>query len=1248
MAVKKIIYTIEVQGTEQQVRKLNEIEKELYDITKARNALITKQRKGNELTKQEEQELTSLTAKQKELSAARTRQNQEISRTINYNNSNINTLRGVNAELAVLRNKIQDVVIGSREYQQIGKRIKDLESKQRDYNREIGRGTTFVGEYARGAINAFGRVGVAAASVMAAWGAVSGTIGKSLNIYKQAERAEMLLSAAIRNRGETTQLTTDQLLENASALSKLGSAGRTDILKGITTQLLTFRNISDEIFSDVQKTVLDVATVLSPDGNLDFGQLKTAAIQLGKALNEPGQALSALTRSGIQFSVQQKEMIKDLFASGEMLEAQKLILQEVNKQYGTAYEQTGKGAGQFQMIAKAIKGFQKEVGSIISEYFAPIAGRVTDLIRDLTKWFSANREGIIKTVKAVGILTGGYVAYRTVLFTINKAKQISLALTTAWTTAKNLFNKSVWIAVTATKAETVATEGATVAQKGLNTAMRANPIGLVIGLVTTLITVLALLPKKVNAAVKAQNELNDAMVEGKQSVEEQRVSLTNLMKIAGDETQSLNARQEAVRQLNNLMPEFNNNLTLEAIKSGEAKKAVDQHVQSLVLQAQATALVSKISEANNKLMDESTLKEENRLTFWQRMRVLSVQTTGDLKSAEELRQAYLRKNLTQTKADLISLSDTLTKQLTEITKKQFDVNNQTTKTVKTQAEITRTLLSYDVDYLEQLKSDLEEGLDFEGMEELEGVTSDMLDKIIAKKKSTEEKSKDLTKDKAREVLDMESKLHERLLENITNAASKELAAETLRHDNELRTYQDMIIKKQKLSDEDILHNQQVNELTEQENLAHVLKMQDINSKYNLNDALQLKIDQERDLYEQGVNDFQTYIKNITELVEQAQLLKTVQNIYKMELDKINQYVADAIEAEDTRWEKQVLTLDEGSAKYQAALIRHNENVASLNQAVQIAQAMKVPFEMEEEEEIPDAELDAILSLEQQKLDLYKEFQDKGIEVLRGTMSQKQELLTYWYKAGLISEKQYQKLITDMTKSASEGRKAILIAGLQGLVQIFGESSKIGRAAVIAEQAYAVAEATIALIKGTAKSAGAAPFPANLVLIAGFISATAGLIAKIKAVKTPEIESPKVRVSGYALGKSPDEKRGKIIQGQGGERSDTIPAMVSPGEAVINALSMKDQDVLTITGTPKQIASEINSYKGYGIRFAAGKAPVMTAPTKIIKNDTVSQDLIRNIVRETVAGIVNIPVVVSEREMTYKQRMVQIVETQGDF
>ena len=71
----------------------------------------------------------------------------------------------------------------------------------------------------------------------------------------------------------------------------------------------------------------------------------------------------------------------------------------------------------------------------------------------------------------------------------------------------------------------------------------------------------------------------------------------------------------------------------------------------------------------------------------------------------------------------------------------------------------------------------------------------------------------------------------------------------------------------------------------------------------------------------------------------------------------------------------------------------------------------------------------------------------------------------------------------------------------------------------------------------------------------------------------------------AIIKSQTFAKGGQVKGIGDK--DTVPIMATPGEGMINARSMASQDVLTLTGRPFDIASQINSYKGFGIPYASG-------------------------------------------------------------
>ena len=140
-------------------------------------------------------------------------------------------------------------------------------------------------------------------------------------------KAQAKVAQAIKTTGGVAGFAAIELENLAKSLQKVTLFGDEDILSNVTAQLLTFTNIAGKEFKRTQQIVLDVSTVIGQD-------LKSTAIQLGKALNDPVANLGALGRSGIQFSKDQKVLIKSLWEVGQQAEAQGIILAELERQYG--------------------------------------------------------------------------------------------------------------------------------------------------------------------------------------------------------------------------------------------------------------------------------------------------------------------------------------------------------------------------------------------------------------------------------------------------------------------------------------------------------------------------------------------------------------------------------------------------------------------------------------------------------------------------------------------------------------------------------------------------------------------------------------------------------------------------------------------------------------------------------------------------------------------------------------------------
>jgi chromosome segregation ATPase len=166
------------------------------------------------------------------------------------------------------------------------------------------------------------------AAFLAVGGAV--VLRKIIDATQRQAQAEALLAKVIEQTGQAAGFTADELKKMASALQEVTLFGDEAIIEGQNV-ILTFDKIGKEVFPRVIETALDVATLMAQGRGGEIS-VKEAAIQLGKALNDPIRGLSALTRVGVSFTEQQKEQIEALIETNKVREAQLLILDAMASQ----------------------------------------------------------------------------------------------------------------------------------------------------------------------------------------------------------------------------------------------------------------------------------------------------------------------------------------------------------------------------------------------------------------------------------------------------------------------------------------------------------------------------------------------------------------------------------------------------------------------------------------------------------------------------------------------------------------------------------------------------------------------------------------------------------------------------------------------------------------------------------------------------------------------------------------------------
>lgn len=176
----------------------------------------------------------------------------------------------------------------------------------------------------------------------------------------EAEQVMAQLNAVITSTGGAAGFTSDELDKTASALQKVSTFGDESI-KSAQALLLTFKQIRGEEFERTTSVILDLATAMGTD-------LQSAVLQVGKALNDPVANLGALSRAGIQFEKEQKELIKTLFNTGRVAEAQRIILKELESQFG------GSARAARETLGGALKNLQNTFADLSEEIGKSITG----------------------------------------------------------------------------------------------------------------------------------------------------------------------------------------------------------------------------------------------------------------------------------------------------------------------------------------------------------------------------------------------------------------------------------------------------------------------------------------------------------------------------------------------------------------------------------------------------------------------------------------------------------------------------------------------------------------------------------------------------------------------------------------------------------------------------------------------------------------------------------------------------------
>jgi phage-related minor tail protein len=184
--------------------------------------------------------------------------------------------------------------------------------------------------------------------------AITNFVKQGYSAYTEQEAQLARLDAVLRSTGASAWTTSTQLKNMAISLES--STGRTmeEILQ-MQSVLAGFTSITGERFERLTEDMIDMASVMG-------GGLVASANAFGKALDTPLESISALTRYGFKFTVEQKNMIKALEDTGRHAEAQAVILESMENAFDGSAEAAKKSKEAVADYGIAFTNLKKAIG----------------------------------------------------------------------------------------------------------------------------------------------------------------------------------------------------------------------------------------------------------------------------------------------------------------------------------------------------------------------------------------------------------------------------------------------------------------------------------------------------------------------------------------------------------------------------------------------------------------------------------------------------------------------------------------------------------------------------------------------------------------------------------------------------------------------------------------------------------------------------------------------------------------------
>ena len=230
-------------------------------------------------------------------------------------------------------------------------------------------------------------------------GAAFATVGNAIGTFTARERDIAILNQGLKNLGEGTAAL-DELQKAADRLGNQTLFNQEEFTRGFNL-LTSFRKIGVDSYLRVAQAAADIAQVNQVD-------VSTSFMQLAKALQDPERNLSNLNRSGIAFTKQQTEVIKQLMKTNKTAEAHAMILSIVEESYNKLAQAAAEGfAGNVDSLGEAFRDFSETLGKTLEPALIAVTKSLTALLKAVNDFINSPLAGTAAIFSGIALAAKG-------------------------------------------------------------------------------------------------------------------------------------------------------------------------------------------------------------------------------------------------------------------------------------------------------------------------------------------------------------------------------------------------------------------------------------------------------------------------------------------------------------------------------------------------------------------------------------------------------------------------------------------------------------------------------------------------------------------------------------------------------------------------------------------------------------------------------------------------------------------------